>query len=242
MYTLEASTLTAARDLAAKYGVPFLIHLAETKTEYDDAVRAHRQSPTAYLATRGLLAPNVVAAHGVWLDPADVTALATAGTGVSHNPESNMKLASGTSPVPDLLAAGVRVGLGTDGAASNNDLDMFEAMRQAALLHKLVRNDPRVMPAPLVLEMATRMGADVLGMGDRIGRLTPGRLADLIVVDAGAAHLTPMYDPVSHLVYAAKGSDVTATIVNGRVLMRDRQVLTLDAAKVLAEARALAVR
>ena len=236
IYTLEASTLTAARDLAAKHGVPFLIHLAETKTEYDDAVRAHRQTPTAYLAARGLLASNVVAAHGVWLDPADIAALAAAGAGVSHNPESNMKLASGTAPVPDLLAAGVSVGLGTDGAASNNDLDMFEAMRQAALLHKLVRNDPRVMPAPTVLEMATRMGADVLGLGDRLGRLAPGRLADLIVVDASAAHLTPMYDPVSHLVYVTRGDDVQTTIVNGLVLMRNRNVLTLDEAAVIREA------
>ena len=240
MYTLEADTLEASRDLAARHGVPLLIHLAETKTEYDDARRAHGQTPTAYLGARGLLTPNVLGAHGVWLDPQDVSLLAAGGAGVSHNPESNMKLASGTAPVPDLLAAGVPVGLGTDGAASNNDLDMFEAMRQAALLHKLERNDPRVLPAPVVLEMATRMGAQVLGLGDRVGSLTAGRRADLIVVDTRAPHLTPMFDPVSHLVYAAKGSDVSTTVVNGRVLMRDRVVQSLDEAAVLAAARAAA--
>lgn len=238
MYTLEAETLEATRALAARHGVPLLIHLAETRTEYDDARRLHRETPTAYLAARQVLAPNLLGAHGVWLDPPDIQALAVSGAAISHNPESNMKLASGIAPVPALLAAGVPVGLGTDGAASNNDLDMFEAMRTAALLHKLAQHDPRALPAPVVLEMATRMGARALGLDAQIGSLTVGRRADLIVVDTAQAHLTPMYDPVSHLVYAAKGSDVTATIVNGRVLMRDRRVLSLDVAKVLADARA----
>jgi 5-methylthioadenosine/S-adenosylhomocysteine deaminase len=238
MYTLEAGTLQAARDLASRHGVPLLIHLAETKTEYDDAWTAHRQTPTRYLDGLGLLGPHVVAAHGVWLDAPDIAALARTGAGVSHNPESNMKLASGVAPVVEMLEAGVTVGLGTDGAASNNDLDMFEAMRQAALLHKLTRNDPRALPAPTALVMATRGGAGLLGLGDRIGSLEVGKRADLIVVDTGAPHLTPMYDPMSHLVYAAKGTDVETTIVNGRVLMHDRQVRSMDAAQVLADARA----
>lgn len=238
MYTLAPETLEAARELAARHGVPLLIHLAETRDEYDGAVRAHGQTPTAYLAARGVLSRNVLGAHGVWLDPPDIRALADSGAAISHNPESNMKLASGTAPVPALLAAGVPVGLGTDGAASNNDLDMFDAMRTAALLHKLTQDDPRALPAPTVLAMATRMGAVALGLGEQIGSLTAGRRADLIVVGTRQAHLTPMYDPVSHLVYAAKGSDVTTTIVDGRVLMRDRQVLTLDEGAVLADARA----
>ncbi len=240
MYTLAPETLEAARALADRHRVPLLIHLAETRDEYDGAKQAHGQTPTAYLAARGVLGPNVLGAHGVWLDPPDITAIARSGTAISHNPESNMKLASGTAPVPALLAAGVTVGLGTDGAASNNDLDMFDAMRTAALLHKLGANDPRTLPAPTVLAMATRMGAEALGLGDRVGSLMPGKRADVIVVDTAQAHLTPMYDPVSHLVYAAKGGDVTTTIVDGRVLMRDRQVVTLDEAAVLEAARTAA--
>ena len=147
-----------------------------------------------------------------------------------------MKLASGTAPIAEYVAAGVAIGLGTDGAASNNDLDMFEAMRQAAFLQKVTRGDPTAAPATLVLEMATRRGAEAIGMGDRLGQLTPGRRADVIVVDTRAPHLQPMFDPIAQLVYAAKGSDVRTTIVNGRVLMHDRVVKTLQAPAVLADA------
>jgi 5-methylthioadenosine/S-adenosylhomocysteine deaminase len=153
-----------------------------------------------------------------------------------------MKLASGTAPVPQYLAAGVALGLGTDGAASNNDLDMFEAMRQAAFLHKLQSRDPRVVPASTALELATIGGARALGMSDRIGSLEPGKRADLIVVGMARARQTPRYDPVSHLVYTTRGDDVVTTIVNGRVLMRDRKMLTLDEPAVLREAETFAGR
>lgn len=153
-----------------------------------------------------------------------------------------MKLASGTAKVPALRQAGVEVGLGTDGAASNNDLDMFEAMRQAALLHKLTTGDPRAVPATTAVAMATIEGARALGMQDRIGSLEPGKRADLILVSMAGARQTPMYDPVSHLVYVARGTDVTNTIVNGRILMRDRQVLTLNEASVIREANEHASR
>jgi 5-methylthioadenosine/S-adenosylhomocysteine deaminase len=166
--------------------------------------------------------------------------LASRHVGVSHNPESNMKLASGVAPVESMRKAGVVVGLGTDGAASNNDLDMFEAMRQAAFLHKLVNDDPRAIPAPVAVQMGTIDGARALGMDKEIGSLEPGKRADVIVVSMGSARQTPMYDPVSHLVYVTHGDDVRTTIVNGRVLMRDRKVLTLDEPKVLADARAYA--
>lgn len=242
MYTLSAPTLQAADRLARTHQVPLLIHLAETRTEQQDSLKAHRQSPAAYLAGLGVLGPHVLGAHGVWLDTGDIRTVAAAGMGISHNPESNMKLASGTAPVPDLLAAGVNVGLGTDGAASNNDLDMFEAMRQAAFLHKVVRADPTAVPAPVALEMATRRGAAAIGMADRIGQLTPGRRADLIIVDATRPHLQPLYDPVAQLVYAAKGGDVRTTIVHGRVLMHDRKVRTLQAAAVMADAQRMADR
>jgi 5-methylthioadenosine/S-adenosylhomocysteine deaminase len=156
---------------------------------------------------------------------------------VAHNPESNMKLASGAAPVQQYLKAGVPVGLGTDGAASNNDLDMFEAMRQAAFLHKLVSRDPRAISAQTALEMATLGGARVIGQHDRLGSLEVGKLADLLVVRMDQARQTPMYDPVSHLVYVTRGDDVDTTIVNGMVLMRGGKVLTLDEGAVLTEAR-----
>ena len=161
---------------------------------------------------------------------------------VSHNPESNMKLASGIAPVPEYLAAGITVGLGTDGAASNNDLDMFEAMRFAALLHKVKTGDPRAVPATTALEMATINGARALGLERQIGSLEAGKRADLSIVSTASARMTPLYDPVSHLVYAAHGDDVRTVMVNGRVLMRDRKMLTLDEPAVLAEARKLAER
>jgi 5-methylthioadenosine/S-adenosylhomocysteine deaminase len=176
----------------------------------------------------------------VHLSPADIGVLATRHVGVSHNPESNMKLASGIAPVEAMRKAGIAVGLGTDGAASNNDLDMFEAMRQAAFLHKLVAADPRAIPAPVALEMATIDGARAMGMDKVIGSLEPGKRADLLIVSMSSARQTPMYDPVSHLVYVTRGDDVRTTIVNGKILMRDRKVLTLDRAKVLAEANAFA--
>jgi 5-methylthioadenosine/S-adenosylhomocysteine deaminase len=239
-YTLERGTLVACHDLAARYGVPLLIHLAET----EDEVRAIRDqthlTPVGYLESIGFWAPRTVAAHGVWVTDADIAILARRHVAVSHNPESNMKLASGVAPVPKYLAAGVTVALGTDGAASNNDLDMFEAMRQAAFLQKLEAHDPRVVPAPTALEMATLDGARALGLERQIGSLEPGKRADVIVVGMNRARQTPLYDVASQLVYATHGDDVTTTIVNGRLLMRDRKVLTLDEGAVLAEARRFA--
>jgi 5-methylthioadenosine/S-adenosylhomocysteine deaminase len=242
MYALAAADLQAADRLARELQVPLLIHLEETKKERDDARQAHGMSPTAYLATLGVLGPHVLGAHGVWVGPDDIRLLAEARASISHNPESNMKLASGTAPLADYVAANVPVGLGTDGAASNNDLDMFEAMRQAAFQQKVVRNDPTAAPATLVLEMATRQGAAAVGMGDRLGQLTPGRRADVIIVDTTRPHLQPMFDPIAQVVYAAKASDVRTTIVNGRVLMHDRVVRTLQAPAVLAEAQKMAER
>ena len=241
MYTLDAQTLKQARQLADRERVPVIIHLAETQDEVKTAAEQHKATPVGFLESLGFFGPRTLAAHAVHLTPADMDILKTRGVGVSHNPESNMKLASGTAPVPALRRAGVPVGLGTDGAASNNDLDMFEAMRQAALLHKLQTNDPRTLPAGDVLAMATIEGAAALGMQDRLGSLEPGKRADLIVVSMSAPRQTPMYDPLSHLVYATRGDDVRTTVVNGKVLMRDRKVLTLDESAVLAEARRFAV-
>ena len=239
-YTLTPETLQAARALANKYNAPLLIHLAETKDEVGIIADQFKQSPAMFLDGLGVWNGRSLAAHAVWVDDADMAMLAARGVGLSHNPESNMKLASGTAPVPAWLTHGAKVGLGTDGAASNNDLDMFEAMRTAALLHKHASGDPRVLPARVVLEMATRRGADALGMGDRIGSLEPGKLADVITVSVDSARQTPLFDPISHLVYVTRGTDVRTTIVHGEVLMRRGQVLSLDRNEVIREAREMA--
>jgi 5-methylthioadenosine/S-adenosylhomocysteine deaminase len=241
-YTLDGPTLAAARALANRHDVPLLIHLAETQDEVTTIRDRHRASPTAYLDSLGIWNGRSLAAHAVWLDEADMKTLAARGVGVAHNPESNMKLASGIARVPDWLAAGMRAGLGTDGAASNNDLDMFEAMRVAAFLHKVATNNPQTLPARQVLELATRRGAEALGLGDRIGSLEAGKEADVITVAMEGARQTPMFDPMSHLVYVARGADVRTTIVGGRVLMRDRRVQSLRPADVLRDGRAMAER
>ncbi len=182
MYTLDGPTLKAARDLSRRHNVPTLIHLAETRDEIQAAQERFKSSPVAYLDSLGFLGPGVLGAHGVWVSDADIAVLKARSVGISHNPESNMKLASGTAPVPAYLRADVAVGLGTDGAASNNDLDMFEAMRFAALLHKHASRDPRALSAHSALEMATIRGARALGMDKRIGSLEPRKRADLITV------------------------------------------------------------
>jgi 5-methylthioadenosine/S-adenosylhomocysteine deaminase len=242
MYTLDAPTLKAVRAAADRLRAPVLIHLAETKEEVATARTRHKATPIEYLESIGFWGPRTLAAHGVWLSAADMALLARRHVGVAHNPESNMKLASGAANVVAMRRAGMIVGLGTDGAASNNDLDMFEAMRQASFLAKLHTMDPRALPARTTLEMATIEGARALGMDAEIGSLEPGKRADLIAVSMTAARQTPMYDPLSHLVYVTRGDDVKTTIVNGRVLMRDRKMLTLDEAEVLREARTMAER
>jgi len=238
LYTLEADTLQACAALARKHGVPILIHLAETRDEVGIAREQHRMSPTMYLDSLKLLGPDVLAAHGVHVSSEDIDVIKQRGVAISHNPESNMKLASGVAPVVKYLAANVTIGIGTDGAASNDDLDMFEAMRQTAFLQKLSTNDPKATPAPVVLEMATRLGARALGLEKITGSLEVGKRADLLIVGTDASRQIPLYDPVAQIVYVTRGDDVKTTIVNGNVLMRDRKVLTLDEAKVKAEARA----
>ena len=237
VYTLDEATLIAARQLSTRYRVPTLIHVAETRDEAKTAQERFNASPVAYLDRIGFFGAGVLAAHAVWVSEPEIELLRARGVGVSHNPESNMKLASGTAPVPGYLRAGVALGLGTDGAASNNDLDMFESMRMASLLHKLQTGDPQAVSARTALAMATIGGANALGMQSQIGSLEPGKRADVIIVGMAAARQTPMYNPTSHLVYTTRGDDVRTTIVHGRVLMRDRQVLSLDEAAVLSEAR-----
>ena len=239
-YTLDSATLQAARALADKHGVPLLIHLAETKDEIGIVRKEHGRSPTAFLESLGVWNGRAIAAHAVWLDDADMEILKRRGVGLAHNPESNMKLASGVAAVPTWLSRGLRAGLGTDGAASNNDLDMFEAMRVAALLHKVTSGNPEALPARQALELATRRGAEAIGLADRIGSLEPGKQADVITVSVSDARQTPMFDPISHLVYVSRGEDVRTMIVAGRVVMEQRRVQTLRRDTVLRDARGMA--
>ena len=242
LYTNDKATLLASAEIGRRHGVPVLIHFSEAEDEVRFARDQFKMTPAAYLESIGFWGPKTLAAHGVWVTDEDIAILKRRAVGIAHNPESNMKLASGAAPVGKYLAAGVALGLGTDGAASNNDLDMFEAMRQASFLAKHATHDPTALPAQAALDMATIGGARALQMDRLIGSLEAGKRADLITVSFATARQTPLYDPVSHLVYATRGDDVRTTIVNGKVLMKDRQVRTLNRTTVIADANRLAAR
>jgi 5-methylthioadenosine/S-adenosylhomocysteine deaminase len=236
-YTNTAESLKACKLLGDKYDVPILIHVSETKDETRQSHEKHGMSPTEWLESLQILGPKVLFAHGVWLSEEDLAIIKKRGVSVSHNPESNMKLASGTAPVPKMLSMGIDVGLGTDSAASNNNLDMFEAMDFAAKLHKLVNMDPTVLPASKVLDMATIGGAKALKMVKEIGSLEKGKKADFILIETGAPHLHPLYNIYSQLVYDAKGGDVRTSIINGKVVMLEGKVLTLDERRIMQKAK-----
>ena len=235
-YTCSAETLKAAKAVADEAGVLYQIHVAETRFEREQCIANNGCSPVAYLHQLGVLDEQTLVVHAVWVDEDDMDIMARCNCGVAHCPESNMKLASGVAPVPDMLAAGIRVGLGTDGCASNNDLDLFGEMDTTAKLHKVHRLDPTVMTADRVLRMATIEGARTLGLDRAIGSLEKGKQADLIIVDLNRPHLTPRYNVVSHLVYAARGGDVLHVMIGGRWVVRDRRLTTIDEDKVLAAA------
>lgn len=235
-YTLQPETLQRTVALTRELGVPVLIHLAETIDEVRQIRDRYDRTPTEHLEAIGFLGPDVIAAHAVWLEDSDIEILARNDVGVIHNPESNMKLASGTMRVEDLLRAGVAVGLGTDGAASNNDLDMFGATFLASLLQKHMRDNPTALPASEALALATISGARALGLAAQIGSLEVGKRADLAIVSGNVPNLVPRYDPYSHLTYAARGDSVRVTVVDGQVLFRDGVFSTLDRDAVLAAA------
>jgi 5-methylthioadenosine/S-adenosylhomocysteine deaminase len=238
IYTASEETLRRSFALARKYNAPILIHLAETRRERDETSQRHGVSPVGYLDRLGLLGPDVIAAHCVWLDGADIATLARRGVGCVHNPSSNMKLASGAAPVLEMLAGGMAVGLGTDGpAGSNNDLNLMEEMDLAAKLQKVTRLDPRALAADEALAMATIGGARAIGMAETIGSLEAGKQADVILLRLDRPHAVPMYDVYSHIVYALKASDVETVLVAGRVLMEGRRLLTVNEPLVLTRAR-----
>ncbi len=238
-YTCGPETLQKAKDLTRARGVPYFIHLAETQQEVVDLEARTGLSPAAYLDRLGVLDELTVVVHGVWLTPADGEILARRRVKLCHCLESNLKLAAGVAPIPELLEQGVIVGLGTDGAASNNNLDMWGEMSLAARLHKVWGRDPTLLPAPRLVAMATRDGAAVLGLGGATGVLAPGMAADLIVVALDRPHLTPLYDPYSHLVYTARAADVQHVMVAGRWLLSGSRFTTLDWPALAARARSL---
>jgi 5-methylthioadenosine/S-adenosylhomocysteine deaminase len=237
LYTNSDETLKAARELANKYNAPLVIHLAETKKEVDDTLAARHMTPTKVLDTLGVLTGRTVAAHCVWVNEADRAILKARGVGVAHCPSSNMKLASGVAPVTQMLAMDIAVGLGPDGpAGSNNDFNMFEEMDLAAKLAKVTTLDPQALPASAALEMATIRGARALGMEKEIGSLEAGKRADLIMVRIDRPNALPLYDPISQMVYALKANDVRDVMVNGKPVVRDAKILTLDEKAILQKA------
>src|SRR5580700_8269238 len=238
IYTCSQKTLQDAAALARKYHAPILIHTAEMKKEWDDSRKQNGMSPVQYLEKIGVLGPDIVAAHCIFVDEADRKLLAERGVGCVHNPSSNMMIASGVSPVAEMRAAGIAVGLGTDGpAGSNNDLDLMEEIDLAAKLAKITTMDPRALNAQAVVEMATIEGARALHMEKEIGSLEAGKKADLILISLDEPNAVPMYDVYAQIAYSLKGSDVETVVIGGRVVMRERKLLTVDEPAVLEKAR-----
>jgi 5-methylthioadenosine/S-adenosylhomocysteine deaminase len=241
-YTLNAEQLAATRAEAMKFDTPISIHISESPYEVQYAQDMYGTTSILMYESIGFFDGPTIAAHVVWPTAEEIPILVDRKVGVIHNPTSNTKIASGIAPIAQMLEAGVRIGLGTDGTASNNDLDMWEEMRLASFLQKVDRMDPEVLPARTVLSMATAGGATAIGLGDTIGSLEPGKRADLIQVAFEDVHHVPTYDVISHLVYVTDEQDVASVVVDGKVLMRDRELLTIDTARVRAEANALAGR
>src|SRR5438034_4138865 len=236
-YTVSEEHLKAIRAFSDRTGAPIVTHISETKREVDDSIKAKGASPIDYLNRIGFLNNRVVAAHVVWPTEEELGLLKKLGVGIDHNPQSTMKLASGTAPVPQMLKDNLPVGLGTDGAASNNDLNLWEEMDTAAKLHKLISRDPKVVPAEEAFEMATIRGARALHLDKEIGSIEKGKRADLVIVDLDDLNQTPFYNIYSDLVYSAKAGDVRTVIIEGRVVMRDRSLLTLNETAIKADAR-----
>lgn len=241
-YTCSAENLKKCKNLADRLQIPLHIHLSETRNEVEESIQKFGMSPVEYLDNLGCLGPNLIAAHCVCLSDKDIALLKKYKVKTCDCSESNMKLTSGGMPLKKLQAAGVLVGIGTDGAASNNDLDMFEEMDNVAKFHKIIEMDPSVADAKTVVRMSTCDGAKVLLSEEKIGSLEEGKLADIILVDFRQPHLTPLYNAYSHLVYAASGSDVDTVIINGKLIMEHRKVLTVDENEILEKAKAFGER
>lgn len=241
-YTMNAEQLAATRAAAMELGVPVSIHVSESPFELQYSQETYGMPSIEMYESIGFFEGPTIAAHVVWPTKEEIPILVERKVGVIHNPTSNMKIASGIAPITEMLAAGVRVGLGTDGAASNNDLDMWEEMRLASFLQKVDRMDPEVIPATTVLGMATSGGATAIGLGNSIGSLEVGKRADLIQVAFEDVHHIPTYNVISHLVFVSDEQDVASVVVDGKILMKEREMLTIDTDRVAAEAKALAAK
>ncbi len=239
-YTCSGETLKKAKALSMEAGLRFQIHAAETQNECRQIRQHYNTTPIAYLDRLGILDENTLLVHCVWLNDADIELIALRKAVISHNPESNAKLAAGIAPVPQLLKAGIALGLGTDGCASNNNLDLFHEMDIAAKIHKAETYEPTIMDAKTVVEMATIGSARVIGLDQQIGSLEVGKQADVIIIDNRSPHMTPIYHPASHIVYAAKSADVSDVVVAGRVLVRDRNILSLDVERIMSKVNEIA--
>ena len=241
LYTCSPALLTAAKKLADDYSVPLGIHLLENKSEKEQLLQRYGKPAVSFLKEIDYLNEKLIAFHCVSLSDQDIKLFADHGCKISHNPASNMKLASGVAPVPDMLKAGITVGLGTDGCASNNNLDMIKEMSTAAKLHKVARLDSTVMNAQTVVRMATIEGAKALGMDKITGSLEVGKKADIIIIGLNEPHLTPLYNEYSHLVYAMSGADVDTVLINGKIVMENRKLLTINEAEVMQKVKEIAV-
>ena len=237
LYTCGPDTLKKSKTLAEILDVPLHIHLSETQWEVGEVIARYHKRPVEYLADLGFLDESVVAAHCIWLHDNEIDLLAKHKVGVSHCMESNLKLASGFAPVVSMLTAGIKISFGTDGAASNNDLSILSEMATTAKVHKALSNNPTVLDAKTALLMATRWGAEVLGLGHLIGSIERGKIADIIIINIDKPHLTPLYNIYSHIVYAAMASDVEAVMVNGNMVINDRRLMTVDEAEILYKAK-----
>ena len=238
IYTVSKENLKSIRQLSDELNAPVVIHLAETQTEVDDISKQKSARPIEYLDKINFLNDKTIAAHVVFANDAELEILKNKKVGIAHNPQSNMKLASGVAPVPKMLEMNLPVGLGTDGAASNNDLDLWEEMDTAAKLHKVFSSDPKVLSAEQAFEMATIRGARALHLENKIGSIETGKLADIVIVDFDSLHQTPYFNIYSALVYSTKASDVSDVIINGKIVMRDKDLKTLDEKSIKIDANA----
>ncbi len=236
-YTCGPENFKRAKGMAEKYDVPLHTHLAETKFEVSEIQKRYGKTPVEYLDSIGFLTERLFAAHCVWLTDKEIEILAKRNVGVSHCVESNLKLASGFAPVTKMLKAGVKLSFGTDGAASNNDLNILSEMSTAAKLHKTISEDPTVLDCKTALLMATKYAAEVLGQGDKIGSIKPGKIADLVIANLEQPHLTPIYDIYSHIVYSMRASDIETVIVNGKIVVDNKKLTTMDESEILSKAR-----
>jgi len=239
-HTCPKQVLRAAKKVADKYSIQYKILVSESDIEVKESKKEHKKTPIEYLDKMGILDENTTIIHAIHLNAKDINIISKRNTKVIHAPSSDMKLANGVAPIHNMLIKGITIGLGSGSAASNNNMDIFREMNHASLMHKVMRMDTAIMDSMTTFEMATIHGADVLGLGDKVGSIEVGKKGDIVVMDTSGPHVTPMYNPYSHLVYAAKSTDVSTVIIEGKVVMQDRKMRKINESKILKDANSLA--